>query len=70
MSIMQDYARKYDDSVSHLLSLNTLRNEYDKKIHRINTLRNENLNPNEWYVNKIVRNREIEKLEKELFCGR
>lgn len=71
MTIMREYAHRYDDSIGALLSLNTLRNEYQKKIDKLNKLKKENIeNNNEYYVKKIVRNRKISELESELFCGR
>lgn len=69
--IMQDHAHRYQDSVQHIISINSLRSEFDQKIRKLNKLRKDNENPKpEYYVNKIVREREIKKLEEELFYGR
>lgn len=68
--IMQDHAHRYQDSVQYIININSLRSEFDKKIGRLNKLKKRNsIDKPEYYVNKIVREREIKKLEEELFTG-
>lgn len=71
MSIMQDYAPKYYDPIQDVIRLNTLREEYESKINRLNALKKKNSTfNNEYHVIRDVRSREIKKLESELFHNR
>jgi len=66
--IMHDFSHRYHDSIQDILNINYLRSELDKKIGNINKLKkNNSIISNEYYVNKIVRERKIKKLELELF---
>ena len=68
--IMHDFAQRYQDSIQYIIKINYLKSELDKKINHINKLKkhNSSIKP-EYYVNKIVRERQIKKLESELFTG-
>lgn len=71
MTIMQDYAPRYCDPIQDVLKLNTIRNEYERKINRLNDLKKKNSTfNNEYYVIRDARSKEISKLEKELFHGK
>lgn len=66
--IMKDFAPKYHDPIQHVININYLKSELDKKIRFIKKLKKNNLSIKpEYYVNKIVRERQIKKLESELF---
>ncbi len=68
--IMHDFAPKYQDSIQYIININYLRSELDNKIGYINKLKKHNLSIKpEYYLNKIVRERQIKKLESELFTG-
>lgn len=68
--IMKDHAHRYQDSVQYIININSLRSQFDKKIGRLNKLKKQNSsNKPEYYIHRIVRAREIKKLEDELFTG-
>lgn len=64
---MKDFSSRYNDPIQNILNINYLRSELDEKIKKINNLKKYNIKKNEYYVNKIVRARQIKKLEHELF---
>jgi len=65
---MKDYARKYFNPIEDVVRLNLLRSEYQSKINRLNDLKQKNSElHNEYYVHRTLREREIMKLEEELF---